>query len=284
MLSRVLLASLLLLAAAPARAEALPEACGPKLAGIGAPVPQPARDLTALCRDGYALAHDDRLRVPLWVVQRLTPERLAGTADRKEQRDPFAADPDLPEEARASLADYRGSGYDRGHMAPASDMKASPEAMRQSFYLSNMAPQVGQDMNRGIWARLEDAVRDWACDRGELVVLTGPVFENRPVRTLGGKGRVAIPDAFWKLAYDPVRREAAAFLLPNAPVPLRGRPARAVLGGHMLTVDDLEARTGLDLLPALEDGLEAAVEAPPPALWPKGPGCAKPLPAQVAEG
>ncbi|HYC03262.1 MAG TPA: DNA/RNA non-specific endonuclease [Azospirillaceae bacterium] len=283
MFSRVLF-GFLLLAALPARAEALPEACGPKLAGVGAPVTAEARDLTGLCRDGYALAHDDRLRVPLWVVQRLTPERLAGTADRREQRDPFAADPDLSEEARATLADYRNSGYDRGHMAPAADMKASAEAMRQSFYLSNMAPQVGPDMNRGIWARLEEAVRDWACDRGELVVLTGPVFESRPVRTLGGKGRVAIPDAFWKLAYDPARREAVAFVLPNAPVPLQGRPARTVLGGHMLTIDALEARTGLDLLPALEDGLEATVEASAPALWPKGPGCRKALPAQVAEG
>ncbi|HYE49360.1 MAG TPA: DNA/RNA non-specific endonuclease [Azospirillaceae bacterium] len=269
-MSAAALACLAALLCPPALAA---DACDPMLAEVGAPLSRAGAPHVRLCRQGYVLAHDTALRVPAWVAQRLTPDRLQGTADREESGD-FAADPELPEDARATLADYAGSGFDRGHMAPAADMKFSGEAMRQSFYLSNMAPQVGPGMNRGIWARLEAMVRDWACERGTVVVLTGPVFDTAEPRRLNG--RVAVPDAFWKVAYDPARGEAVAVVLPNAPVKLEGRDARTVLGGYSVTIDELEARTGLDLLPALEDTREAALEARKEAPWAVAKRCPKP--------
>lgn len=189
-----------------------------------------------LCSRRFALSYNHFTKTPAWVVERLQAQTLKGPADRRFSR--FKSDPRLARGNQAVLADYRGSGYDRGHMAPAGDLKASQEAMDESFYLSNIAPQVGVGFNRGIWRKLEEQVRVWTAERGELYVITGPVYYDfTPVI---GQSRVVVPDAFFKIIYDPETFEVWAFLIPNEKIELDR------LVHFQTTLGTIEMQTGIE--------------------------------------
>jgi len=250
----------------------LAAALSPSRAPEAAP-PSVSRHLTAgtpdafqlRVHDGYVIGHDSRLKIPLWVQYELRPEDLTDSRERSED---FRPDPSLPSGQRAELADYRGSGFDRGHMAPAADMVATESLMSDSFLLSNMAPQVGIGFNRHIWKSLETAVRGWVRHRGPLVVVTGPVFaptEDEVCYRIIGDNRVAVPSAFYKVVADlrdPDDPAVLAFLLPNTG--LSGRE----FDEFLTSVDAIEAATGIDLLSALDDDIEDAVEAiVPTGVW-----------------
>jgi endonuclease G, mitochondrial len=128
---------------------------------------------------------------------------------------------------RAELSDYKGSGYDRGHMAPSADMKWDQHAMIECFYLSNIVPQVGKGMNQGIWKDLEEKVRRWAIARGELFIFTGPVYEGYPKETIG-RNRIVAPSHLYKIVYDPIMREVIAFFMPNQPLKTSDMPQHIV--------------------------------------------------------
>lgn len=212
-----------------------------------------------LCRTGFALSHDDAKKSPRWVAQRMTSERLIPKVARSDR---FIPDPDLPKGQRAELDDYRGSGYDRGHMAPAADMRWSKEAMQESFYLSNMAPQVGPGMNRGIWSDIESAIRRWVASRGELFIYTGPIFEKETSNKTIGQNQVAVPTHFYKVVFDPIRVETIAFVVPNAP------HASRRIDEFITSVRDIESRSGLDFLNRIQPSVQALIEeAVAPALW-----------------
>ena len=181
-----------------------------------------APEWTVICHAGQVVAFNSAHNVSDWVAFRLRREDLlAGDIERK---DAFRGDPEVPEGHRVVKADYTGTGYDRGHLASAAAMKWSPEAMRESFFMSNMAPQVGTGFNRHIWKSLERRMRQWACERGVLYVVTGPLYEEQPVKQLvydkDGDGvddngvLVDVPSHFFKLAFDSARIEAIAFLWP----------------------------------------------------------------------
>jgi len=171
-----------------------------------------------LCRAGYALQFDPATKTPLWVAERLTNEQLG--AEREDRTDDFRPDPDIPAPAQASLNDYRGSKFDRGHMAPAADMGGKgASAMSESFYLTNMIPQVGPNQNRGIWADLEGSVRQWAKQRGEVLVITGPIYGNNPV--VMGKSKVLVPTHLYKVVLDPKNYQSVAYIVPNAQIVTR---------------------------------------------------------------
>ena len=202
----------------------------------------PGNDGVLLCRKGYLLAHDAEFKTPIWVAERLTKSKAQGTIARK---DSFRADLALPVGERAELSDYKNSGYDRGHMAPAANMKFDLIAMEESFLLSNMVPQVGRKMNQGIWAILEEQVRQWAIDREEVFIYTGPIYNNdRASRTIGDN-YVGVPDKFYKIVYDPNVREAIAFVMPNAPLETRDMPL------YIVSIRDIEMETGLNFLSTL---------------------------------
>lgn len=121
-----------------------------------------------ICRyEGFVLKYSEEHEQAEWVAYQITDDEVAGTIDRT---DNFRSDPCIATES-AALADYRGSGYDRGHLAPAADMAWSEEVMRDSFFLSNMSPQT-PGFNRGIWKRLEEQVREWAVANEEVTVAT----------------------------------------------------------------------------------------------------------------
>ena len=211
-------------------------ACGEMFA-YGQPQASTGDRTTFLCRLGYATLHDDARKVPLYSAEHLVARDLAREVSRT---DDFAPDPDLPSGERAELADYAGSGYDRGHLAPAADATDSRE-MHQSFYLSNMVPQ-NKVMNEQIWAGLENATRACAKRVGELYVISGPVFTG-PARTVG-RSRVEVPDALYKIALDARSGEFRAFLMPNVALRRTTNYAR-----YEVSIADIERRSGLNFFP-----------------------------------
>jgi endonuclease G len=167
-----------------------------------------------LCNEGFAVLVSGTARDPLWSAEHLTAEGLAAarTVPRQGQ---FHPDGRLPPADQAQLSDYTRSGFDRGHMSPSGDMPTA-DAQQESFSLSNMVPQVGA-LNRGIWERLESAVRDLAIEDGQLYVITGPAFIGGSLQSL--HGRVLVPSMTWKAIYDPRTGGAAAWTCTNSPQP-----------------------------------------------------------------
>lgn len=205
-----------------------------------------------LCRVGYALAHNPEHKTPDWVAEHLTREKARAVLARSND---FQPDPDLEPGQRAELADYKNSGYDRGHMAPAGDMRWDKEAMSESFFLSNMSPQIGPGMNRGIWKNLEEKVRLWAIKRGELYIFTGPIYANGSSEKTIGSDKVAVPTHFYKIIFDPVRVEAIAFILPNQSLKAKDLP------NYIVSVHEVEAQTGLNFLSNIDEPVQQLVES-----------------------
>jgi endonuclease G len=215
--------------------------CPAHFAGGAAPVvtrPALARSVRELCFAGHATLHSGLSRGPLYSAEHLIgTELVRGHADRLNA---FHPDPRLPASERSELRDYQGSGYDRGHMAPAADM-VTPEAEHGSFSLANMVPQVHAN-NAGLWSKIEERTRQRAIAAGELYVVTGPIFEGETLPSIGG-GRVLVPSHLFKATYDPRTGETWAIVARNT----------AEEHVELVSVDALEARTGLTLFPGRPD-------------------------------
>lgn len=220
------------------------------------PVTLKKRDETILKRIGYTVSYNNIYKTPNWVAWELTREETQGTEERK---DKFVPDPDLPE-PRVEHADYTRSGYDRGHMAPAADMKWSEEAMAQSFYMSNICPQ-NQKLNRDDWGDLEETCRGWAKKYGRVYIVCGPIYDKKNPKRIG-KHRVAVPDRFFKVVLIENRKNpmAMGFLFKNA-------AHHQTLEKYMVTVDSVETVTGLDFFSKLPDSVENRIEAEIPNVF-----------------
>ena len=216
-----------------------------------------------ICHTGQVVAFNPERNVSDWVAYRLRREDLLEpTVDRK---DNFRPDPHVPERHRVIHSDYTRTGYDRGHLAPAASMRWSFDAMNDSFLMSNIAPQVGAGFNQHIWKSLERRMRQWACQRGALYVVTGPLYDLTPVERIAydrdGDGKddngilVDVPTHFFKFAYDPHNVEAIAFILPNRRLKTQDLPL------YLTSIDNIEARSRLDFLTRIWDGAERAVES-----------------------
>lgn len=174
-------------------------------------------------REGYCLAYDACHRNPCWIYEHLTAESLAGDTDR--DHCDFKEDEKIPKHLRATPIDYRGQGFDRGHLAPAANHRASPAAMADTFYMTNICPQSPQ-LNRGYWSKLEKHVRNLTETNQAVYVVTGPLY--LPQKEADGKryvkyqviGRndVAVPTHFFKVITVENwqgKRETQAYILPN---------------------------------------------------------------------
>jgi len=191
---------------------------------------------------GFNLSYNEEFEQAAWVAYILTRyEVLGGTETRSEN---FRADT-LIKSKSASPSDYARSGYDRGHLAPAADMKWSPSAMSESFLMSNMSPQL-PGFNRGVWSRLETKVREWAVENDSILVITGPVLND--IDNYIGENRVGVPKAYFKVLADisPPTYKVIAFLLNN-------QSSTADIFTFVVSVDSLEMVTGYDFFSSLTD-------------------------------
>jgi len=213
---------------------------------------------TVLSYTGFDLGYSDLFEQAAWVAYVLTRrEALAGGLERT---DDFRPDTSIFT-GSADLSDYRGSGFDRGHLAPAGDMTWDMQAMSESFLMSNMSPQLPA-FNRGIWRRLEEQVRAWAIEKESIYVITGPVLSN--IDSVIGENNVGVPDYYFKVLADlsPPDHSFIAFLLPNTRLTVD-------LQRFAITVDSLESFTGYDFFASAPDQnvirwLEARIE---PGVW-----------------
>ena len=196
---------------------------------------------------GFTAYFNPETHIPNCVAYEIIESETTGDEPRKKS---FEADHTI--DGCAESSDYRNSGYDRGHMAPAADMKWSKVAMEESFLMTNICPQV-KSLNSGIWHRLEQRVREWAARDSSIIVVCGPIFTpGKPVEQIGEIG-VAVPHRFFKALYAPGRNIGIAFIFDNDKV-------KGELRKYAVTIDSVERETGLDLFYNLPDDIENEVE------------------------
>jgi endonuclease G len=201
-----------------------------------------------LCFRAFAVLHSGLTRTPLYVAEHLTRASVeaARALDTRDNR--FHPEKRLPKAERGELGDYRGSGFDRGHMAPSGDM-GDPQDDYESFSLANIVPQDGP-LNRNGWADLEGYVRDLTAKLGDTYVVTGPAFTSGALRRLSG--RVLVPSHVWKAIYVP-GQGAGAWIASNDP------DAK----WEVVSIATLADRTGIDPFPKLDAAAKAKVPAFP---------------------
>lgn len=208
----------------------------------------PTSDNTIYHHTYYSLAYNEKHEQPDWVYYLLTKEFINGTAKRKNN---FKSDPIISTES-ASLNDYKKSGYDRGHLCPAAAMKLNQTAMDETFYLSNMSPQI-PGFNRGEWKKLEAQVREWTIEEDSILVITGPIFKNN-IKSIG-KNSVTVPGYYYKVLYDLTKpQKMTAFILPHLSKPKSFMQFQT-------TVNQVEQETGIDFFSILNDEIEEKLEA-----------------------
>lgn len=197
----------------------------------------------------YSLSYSEAHEQAEWVAYELTRERVQGTVPRSNN---FRMDRRVRTRS-SKYEDFHESGYDRGHLVPAGDMKFAPRAMDETFYYSNMSPQKNE-FNGRIWNQLEMQVREWAEEHEHLYVVTGPVL-HMPLEHIG-PNRVSVPSHYFKVLLD-LREpdlKAIAFLMPH-------RELEGPLSDYVVSVDSLEAFTGLDFFYTFPDSLMRELEA-----------------------
>lgn len=185
-----------------------------------------------------------------WVAHQLFADSLR--LPKFERKDDYRKDTRV-KTGSATLGDYRGSGYDRAHLAPAADFSYSEYALSQSFFMSNISPQT-PSFNSGIWKKLEVQIRDWAIENDHLYVITGPVL-NKSFKTIG-QNKVSVPESYYKIVLDIDKPgiKAIGFLMPN-------EKSDEPLKSFAVTINEIEALTGLDFFPTISDELEDILES-----------------------
>lgn len=220
----------------------------------GAPVSSIKKNDQYLIKKNYAVHYRYDTKTAEYVVEHVTKECVTGPSKREND---FRADPELPKEHQSLLSDYAGFPYDRGHLAPAGDNTQDDDAMSESFFLSNMVPQVPNN-NRGIWKQLETFVRNWVLEGKDIYVVTGTVY-NKGYTSIGDN-HVGVPTHVWKVIVDKKSNKAIAFIFPNTALPVEDMPKYAV------SIDEVEKQTGINFMPKLTPALEKSIEKTKPVL------------------
>ncbi|KAI9277039.1 hypothetical protein BDA99DRAFT_429661 [Phascolomyces articulosus] len=222
--------------------------------------PGPVNDI--VYRNAYVVSYNRRDRNPNWVAEHLTPASLKRQEGVDRAKSNFSEDTNIPVQFRARLQDYYKSGFDRGHMVPAADVKFNQEAMNETFYLTNISPQVGEGFNRDYWAHMENFCRSLTKTFPDVYVFTGPLYLPHQeadgkfyvkYQVIGNPPNVAVPTHFYKviLTQKNGKYSVGAFVLPNAPIsddiPLEQFrvPLDAVERGAGLTFFDRMNKDGL---------------------------------------
>ena len=204
--------------------------------------PKLSDNTQALCMDGFAVMYSGVSRTPLWSAEYLDRKRLQ-QAKEIDREDSFHEESRLPKSMRAKLSDYSGSGYDRGHLAPNGNM-ANRSQQYDSFSLANIAPQSPRN-NRYIWRNIESATRYLTQQYGEVYTITGVSFTSKKTKQLAD--RVLVPSHFFKAVYIPASNQAGVYYAPN------DESERI----EVISLDELTAKIGIDVLPVLDPQTKA---------------------------
>lgn len=196
-----------------------------------------------LCFTSFAVMHSGLSRTAFWSAEYLTAANL-NQAKQMIRADNFHPEETLSAKERSELKDYRGSGYDRGHLAPNGNMP-NEKAQFESFSLCNIIPQ-NPDNNRNLWEGIESAVRTLAKKRGELYVITGPLFVGKQIQQIGG--RVLVPSHMYKVVYDPKAKKGAAYVAENKPG----------MDYVTLNIAELELKAGINFFPDMPEEIKTA--------------------------
>ena len=200
-------------------------------------------------KNAFIVSYNKDTKIPNWVAWHLTAEHTDGPYRRLGN---FHEEEDVPV-PRATLDDYRGSGWSRGHMCPAGDNKWDETAMFESFSLVNVCPQ-NASLNSGLWNSIEMDCRKWARRYGDIYIVCGPVFYNREHEVIG-YNEVYVPEAFFKVVLClNGKPKAMGFVVKNTD----GNKKRDL---YYNSIDQVERITGMDFFPALPDDIEKQVEA-----------------------
>ncbi|APY10412.1 endonuclease [Seonamhaeicola sp. S2-3] len=199
--------------------------------------------------NGYSLSYNEAHEQAEWVAYELKKSQLSNTNFKR----PYFEVDDMVKTGAAHWRNYKGSGYDRGHLCPAADRKFSKEAHDETFLTSNISPQ-RHDFNAGVWNRLEQKVRYWASKYNGVFVVTGGVLKGN-MKTIGDEN-VSVPNQFYKVLIDNNTGETKmiAFLIPH-------KDSNKPLYEFVVSVDEIENLTGIDFFPELEDAIENKLEA-----------------------
>jgi len=226
------------------------EATRAKVTQYELPAPLNDRPEQILRRKGYTTSYNSQTRCPNWVAWHLTKGHTYGSHQRSGEV--FSEDTDVS--PRATNNDYYNSRYDRGHMCPAGDNKWDAEAMSQSFLFTNICPQ-NHNLNKYEWNNLEILCRDWARKYGAIDIVCGPLYNRGAEAKTIGRGRVRVPDGFFKVVMCRTNgAKAIGFVMKND-----GK--KISLSSTVCTVDDVERLTGIDFYPTLDDTTENKIEA-----------------------
>lgn len=212
-------------------------------------LPEYSEDELVIRHVGFTLKYDKNYKLSDWVAYDIVPYKLLKSVKKSNH---FIPDPQLPDEWSAHSIDYKYSGYDRGHLAPAADMAWSAQAMKESFYLSNICPQQPQ-FNRITWKKLEEKVRQWARIYDTLLITTGPVLSSDLPKI--GHGKVSVPKYFYKavVIYIHHKKSGIAFVMQNS-------YSSKVLMQSAITIDSLERLTGFNFFARLPEEEQLNIE------------------------
>jgi len=214
----------------------------------GAPISKIIKDNQYIIKKNYAIHYRFDTKTAEYVVERPTIEKINGNSKRK---DDFRVDPDIAKHYQSVLDDYAGEAYDRGHLVPAGNNTQNDDVMSESFFLSNMVPQV-PNHNRGIWKQLETAVRIWVNEGKDIYVITG-TFYNKEHKQIGKQ--VGVPDYMWKVIIDAKSKKGIAFWFPNAPLPVADLPK------YVVSISEIEVKTGINFNPKLPEKQQIELES-----------------------
>ncbi|XP_003739187.1 endonuclease G, mitochondrial [Galendromus occidentalis] len=223
----------------------------------------------------YVLSYDKRNRTAHWVMERLTAESIRRSDAVKRENCEFREDPSIHPYFRSSNADYKRSGFDRGHLAAAGNHRLSQQHCDETFFLSNMSPQVGKGFNRDSWNRLENHMRQLTRNYKNVYVCTGPLYLPRReadgnsyvhYRVIGNNN-VAVPTHFFKVAICETSAgelDMEAYVMPNAVI-----DDATPLQAFQVPLDTIERSAGLLLFERVENLRSLNGRAPPKMLRPK---------------
>jgi endonuclease G len=162
-----------------------------------------------ICKSRYVIGYSVERKAPLWVAEKITKANIS--ASKGDRINTFRVDPAIPLDKQPTLEDFVGTKYDRGHMVPFEDLADDAKAANESFFLTNMVPEIS-DHNRGIWKAAEGRARKLPLSKEYIFVVTGPVF-NGPIKTL--KSGAQIPESLYKVVLSPTTMESYTIVVPN---------------------------------------------------------------------